>query len=45
MRRPFVLLKGLVSYFKNNEITTSKTYVDVDHGLIAKKIKEKISNN
>jgi hypothetical protein len=33
-------VKGLVSYFKSNEITTSKKHVDVDHGLIAKKIKE-----
>jgi hypothetical protein len=38
-------VKGLVSYFKCNEITTSKTYVDVDHGLIAKKIKEKVNSN
>jgi hypothetical protein len=37
--------KSLVSYFKNNGITTLKKHVDVDHGLIVKKIKEELNNN
>ncbi len=38
------LKKTLVSYFKSNGITTLKKHMDVDHGLIVKKIKEKMNN-
>jgi hypothetical protein len=38
------LRKNLVSYFKNNGITTLKRHMNVDHGLIVKKIKEKMNN-
>jgi len=37
--------KGLISYFKDNDVTTLKKHVDVDHGLIAKKVEEKVNNN
>jgi hypothetical protein len=36
---------NLVSYFKSNGITKLKKRVDVDHGLIVKKIKEQLNNN
>jgi hypothetical protein len=34
--------KGFVSYFKSNGI---KKHVDVDHGLLVKKIKEEVNNS
>jgi hypothetical protein len=39
------LKKGLISYLKDNNVTTLKKHVDVNHGLIAKKIEEKVNNN
>ncbi len=39
------LKKGLISYFKDNDVTTLKKHVDVDHGLITKKVEEKVNNN
>jgi len=39
------LKKGLISYFKDNDVTTLKKHVDVDHGLIIKKVEEKVNNN
>jgi len=38
------LKKGLISYFKDNDVTTLKKHVDGDHGLIAKKVEEKMNN-
>ncbi len=37
------LKKNLVLYFKSNELTTLEKHVIVDHGLITKKIEEKIN--
>jgi hypothetical protein len=38
-------MKGFVSYFKNNGITTLKKHIDGYHYLIARKFEEKINNN
>jgi hypothetical protein len=38
------LRKPFVSYFKSNGIITLKRHMDVDHGIIVKKIKEKMNN-
>jgi hypothetical protein len=39
------LNKGLISYFKDNDVNTLKKHVDVHHALIAKKVEEKVNNN
>ncbi len=36
---------NLVSYFKSNDISALRKHVNVDHGLITKKIKKKVNNN
>jgi hypothetical protein len=36
-----MLKKTIVSYFKNNGIIALRKNVDVNHGLIAKKLKKK----
>ncbi len=38
------LNKGFISYFKNNSITIFLYKKDANHGLIAKKTEEKITN-
>jgi hypothetical protein len=39
------LRKGFVSYFKKNGIIAFKKHVDENHGLIIKKIGEKMNSN
>jgi hypothetical protein len=36
--------KGLISYYKTNEITSFKKHVDVDHNLIAKMFEEEVNS-
>jgi hypothetical protein len=38
------LRKGIISYFKNNGITTFKKHVDVDHVVLAKTFEEELHN-
>jgi mRNA-degrading endonuclease RelE of RelBE toxin-antitoxin system len=35
------LKKGIISCFKDNDVTTLKKHVDVDHGLMPKKLRKK----
>ncbi len=39
------VIKGLVSYFQSNGITTLKKNVNGKHGLLAKKFEEEVDNN
>ncbi len=39
------LRKGLISYYKTNEILTLKKHVDVKHNLLAKKLDEEMNHS